>query len=194
LHLFLHRYLLFTLPAWTLLAAAAGFALVRFFTRRSAVAFSLAGLLVVAAVFYLGVPGQQLARQSPVAGEPDFRAASRAVESRQQLGDAIAFAGTARNGRRAFAYETRDISVKPADLLVGQSAQQIGQFATVECVDPGRCVGATKRIWLVTATENYEDPLTGMSDTTQAYLNAAFTLTQILAFPHVRIFLLNRKA
>jgi mannosyltransferase len=194
LHLFLHRYLLFTLPAWTLLAAAAAFALVRLISGRSAVAFSLAGLLVVAAVFYLGAPGQQLARQSPVAGEPDFRAATRSVESRQQPGDGIAFAGTARNGRRAFSYETRDVAAKPADLLVGRSSQQIGQFATVECQDPGRCVGAAERIWLITATENYQDPLTGMGDTTQAYLNAAFTLTEIQSFSHVRVFLLNRKA
>jgi mannosyltransferase len=194
MHLFLHRYLLFTLPAWTLLAAAAGFAVIRLVTRRSAVTFSLAGLLVVAAVFYLGVPAQQLVRQSPVAGEPDFRAASRAVESRQQPGDGIAFAGTARNGRRAFAYETRDLAARPADLLVARSARQTGQFATIECQDPGRCVGDTKRIWLITATENYEDPLTGMTDTIQAYLNSAFSFTQIQSFAHVRIFLLNRKA
>jgi mannosyltransferase len=194
LHLFLHRYLLFTLPAWTLLAAAAGFALIRTVTRRSAVAFSLAGLLVVAAVFYVGAPGQQLARRSPVAGEPDFRAASRAVEARQQPGDGIAFAGAGRNGRRAFSYETRQTTVKPADVLIARSAAQLGQFGSLECADPGPCVGTTKRIWLITATENYEDPLTGMSETVQAYLNTAFSFTEIQPFEHVRIFLLNRKA
>jgi mannosyltransferase len=195
LHLFLHRYLLFTLPAWVLLAAALGFSLIRSAAaRRSALPLSLAGLLVVAAVFYAGVPGQQAARHSPVAGEPDFRGAAMSVQARQEPGDAIAFAGAGRNGRRAFAYETRLTRVKPTDILVARTARQIGQFGTVECADPGRCVGDTRRIWLITATENFEDPLTGMTDTIQAYLNSAFTFTEIQSFENVRLFLLNRKA
>jgi mannosyltransferase len=205
LHLFLHRYLLFTLPAWTLLAAALGFSLIRHRgvasgfpprvgRRRSTVALSLAGLLVVAAVFYVGVPGQQAARRSPVAGEPDFSGAARSVEAREEPGDAIAFAGAGRNGRRAFSYETRLAQAKPTDILVARTSQQIGQFGTLECADPGRCVGNTRRIWLITATENYEDPLTGMTETIQAYLNSAFTFTEIQSFEHARLFLLNRKA
>jgi mannosyltransferase len=193
LHLFLHRYLLFTLPGWSLLAAAAGFALVRALGRRTTVALSLSALLVVAGVFFVGVPGQQAARHSPVVGEPDFRGAARSVEARRQAGDAIAFAGAGRNGRRAFSYETRLAAVKPTDILIARTSQQIGQFGTQECPDPGRCVGDTRRIWLITATANYEDPLTGMTETIQAYLNAAFTFTEIQSFEHVRIFLLNRK-
>jgi mannosyltransferase len=208
LHLFLHRYLLFTLPAWALLAAALGFSLIRPLgvasgfpprvgsagRRRSTVALSLAGLLVVAAVFYVGVPGQEAARHSPVVGEPDFRGAARSVEAREEPGDAIAFAGAGRNGRRAFGYETRLTRVKPTDILVARTSEQIGQFGTLECADPGRCVGNTRRIWLITATENYEDPLTGMTETIQAYLNSAFTFTEIQSFEHARLFLLNRKA
>ena len=33
-----------------------------------------------------------------------------------------------------------------------------------------------------------------MTDTIQAYLNTAYTFTEIQSFQHVRIFLLNRKA
>ena len=195
LHLFLHRYLLFTLPAWVLLASALGFAFIRSAAeRRSAAALSLAALVVVAAVFYAGVPGQQAARHSPVVGEPDFRSAAMSVQARQQPGDAIAFAGAGRNGRRAFAYETRLAAVKPGDVLVARTSQQIGQFGTLECPDPGRCAGGTGRIWLITATENFEDPLTGMTETIQAYLNSAFTFTEIQSFEHVRLLLLNRKA
>jgi len=195
LHLFLHRYLLFTLPAWVLLAAALGFSLIRSAgQRRSTIALSLAGLLVVAAVFYAGVAGQEAARHSPVVGEPDFRGAASSIIARQQPGDGIAFAGAGRNGRRAFSYETRLIRVQPTDLLVARTAQQIGQFGTLECADPGRCVGDTQRIWLITATENYEDPLIGMTDTIQAYLNTAFSFTEIQSFEHARLFLLTRKA
>jgi mannosyltransferase len=193
LHLFLHRYLLFTLPAWVLLAAAVGFPFVRSAARTFG-ALSLAGLLVVAGVFYLGIPGQAEARHSPVAGEPDFRSAARSVESRQVPGDGIAFAGAGRNGRRAFHFETRLSAVEPADVLIAKTSQQIGQFGPADCADPGRCVGDTKRIWLITATGTYQDPLTGMTETIQAYLNSAFTLTEIQSFPNVRIFLLNRKA
>jgi mannosyltransferase len=128
-----------------------------------------------------------------VAGEPDFRAAARSVQSRQVPGDAIAFAGAGRNGRRAFSYETRQAAVRPADVLVARTSQQIGQFGTLECADPGRCVGDTRRIWLITATATYQDPLTGMTETIQAYLNSAFTFTEIQSFSNVRIFLLNRK-
>ena len=194
LHLFLHRYLLFTLPGWALLAAAAGFAVVRATGRPATVALSLTGLLVVAGVFFVGAPGQTAARHSPVVGEPDFRGAARSVEGRRRPGDAIAFAGAGRNGRRAFSYETRLAAAKPTDILVARTSQQIGQFGTLECADPGRCVGDTQRIWLITATENYEDPLTGMTETIQAYLNSAFTFTEIQSFEHVRIYLLNRKA
>jgi mannosyltransferase len=129
-----------------------------------------------------------------VVGEPDFRGAARSVEARQRPGDAIAFAGAGRNGRRAFSYETRLARTRPADVLVSRTSQQIGQFGTPECADPGRCVGNTQRIWLITATEDYEDPVTGMTETIQAYLNTAFSFTEIQSFEHARLFLLTRKA
>jgi mannosyltransferase len=163
LHLFLHRYLLFTLPAWTLLAAAIGFSLAR--RARSTLPMSLTALLVVAGVFYVGIPGQQAARRSPVLGEPDFRSAAAAVQSRQQSGDGVAFAGVGRNGRRA-EYETRDASSRPRDLLVGRTSEQTGQFGAVECADPGRCAGDTRRIWLISASGNGQNPLGGMAETT----------------------------
>ncbi|GID92829.1 glycosyltransferase family 39 protein [Amorphoplanes digitatis] len=193
LHLFLHRYLLFTVPAWALLAAALGFALVRFAGPvRARIPVSLSALLVVAAVLVVGGPGQRAARHSPVYGEPDFRAAARAVLAAAAPGDGIVYAGVTRNGRRAFDYETRQ-SVLPRDVLVERSSQQNGTFGAQECADPGICVGVTKRIWLVSPTDSHLDPMNGMPGPIQGFLLTAYTLSEFRTFEHVRIFVLNRK-
>nr|BFE69592.1 hypothetical protein GCM10020092_028930 [Actinoplanes digitatis] len=193
LHLFLHRYLLFTVPAWALLAAALGFALVRFaYPVRARIPVSLSALLVVAAVLVVGGPGQRAARHSPVYGEPDFRAAARAVLAAAAPGDGIVYAGVTRNGRRAFDYETRQ-SVLPRDVLVERSSQQNGTFGAQECADPGICVGVTKRIWLVSPTDSHLDPMNGMPGPIQGFLLTAYTLSEFRTFEHVRIFVLNRK-
>ncbi|MET8149615.1 glycosyltransferase family 39 protein [Actinoplanes sp. NPDC049668] len=193
LHLFLHRYLLFTVPAWTLLAAALGFTLVRFAGRFPArIPMSLSALAVVAAVLLVGGPGQRAARHSPVYGEPDFRAAAQAVLAAAAPGDGIVYAGVTRNGRRAFDYETRE-SVLPRDVLVERSSQQNGTFGAQECADPGLCVGLTKRIWLVSPTDSHLDPMNGMPGPIQGFLLTAYTLREYRTFEHVRIFVLNRK-
>ncbi|MEU7908195.1 glycosyltransferase family 39 protein [Actinoplanes sp. NPDC049118] len=193
LHLFLHRYLLFTVPAWALLAAALGFTLVRFLGRRRArIPVSLSALLVVAAVLLVGGPGQRAARHSPVYGEPDFRGAAAAVLAAAAPGDGIVYSGVTRNGRRAFDYEGRKTAV-PRDVLVERTSQQNGTFGAQECADPGLCVGATRRIWLVSPTEAHLNPMSGMPGHIQGFLLTAYTVSEFRTFEHVRIFVLNRK-
>jgi mannosyltransferase len=193
LHLFLHRYLLFTVPAWALLAAALGFSLARF-TRRAAstVPLSLSALLVVAAVLLVSGPGQLAARHSPVYGEPDFRGAAAALAAVAQPGDGIAYAGTTRNGRRALDYEVRRLGLL-RDVLVERTSQQNGTFGAQECTDPGLCVGDTRRIWLVSTTGAHLDPMDGMPGPTQGFLLAAYTLSEYRTFEQIRIFVLDRK-
>lgn len=193
LHLFLHRYLLFTVPAWTLLAAALGFSLARF-TRRagSTVPLSLSALLVVAGVLAVSGPGQRAARLSPVYGEPDFHGAAAVLATVVQAGDGIAYAGTTRNGRRAFDYEARRLSLL-RDVLVERTSQQNGTFGAQECVDPGPCVGDTRRIWLVSTTAANLDPMDGMPGPTQGFLLTAYTLRPYRTFEEIRIFVLDRK-
>ncbi|GAA2548112.1 hypothetical protein GCM10010435_16860 [Winogradskya consettensis] len=192
LHLFLHRYLLFTLPAWALLAGAAGYALVRLTRDGTSIALSLSALTVVAGVFYVGLPALQEARRSPVLGEPDFRGAAAAVLARTHPGDGVVYTGTGRNGRRAFGFEGRDAKL-PKDVLVLKTSQQLGGFGAQECTEPVTCVGTTRRLWLVSATEFYMDPMIGLPETTQAFLTSAYTLTEFKNFEHVRVFVLNRK-
>lgn len=193
LHLFLHRYLLFTVPAWALLAAALGFSLIRFLgERRARIPVSTSALLVVAAVLLVGGPGQRAARHSPVYGEPDFRGAAAVVMAAAAPGDGIVYSGVTRNGRRAFDYEGRNRGL-PRDVLVERTSEQNGTFGAQECADPGRCVGATRRIWLVSPTDGHLDPMNGMPGYIQGFLLTAYTLSEFRTLDSVRIFVLNRK-
>ncbi|MEU4215918.1 glycosyltransferase family 39 protein [Actinoplanes sp. NPDC026623] len=193
LHLFLHRYLLFTVPAWALLAAALGFSLTRFTGRSVArIPVSSSALLVVAAVLLVGGPGQRAARHSPVYGEPDFRGAAAVVMAAAAPGDGIVYSGVTRNGRRAFDYEGRNRKL-PRDVLVERTSEQNGTFGAQECADPGLCVGATRRIWLVSPTDAHLDPMNGMPGYIQGFLLTAYTLSEFRTLEDVRIFVLNRK-
>jgi mannosyltransferase len=179
LHLFLHRYLLFTVPAWALLAAALGFSLTRFTGRSVArIPVSSSALLVVAAVLLVG--------------GPDFRGAAAVVMAAAAPGDGIVYSGVTRNGRRAFDYEGRNRRL-PRDVLVARTSEQNGTFGAQECADPGLCVGATRRIWLVSPTDAHLDPMNGMPGYIQGFLLTAYTLSEFRTLEDVRIFVLNRK-
>jgi mannosyltransferase len=193
LHLFLHRYLLFTLPAWTVLAAAAPVTLLRALRwRRPAWARLLGVLIIVGAVGYLGLPGQVAARRSPVNGEPDFRGAAEAVTAGLRQGDGIAYTGTFRNGRRAFSYEMRGVVPKPRDVFVAKTSQELGSYGVAECKEPDTCLGDTRRIWLITTNDPSADPYTGAPAPIAALLRWEFARSEVRRLSHVRVFLLTR--
>ena len=155
LHLFLYRYLLFTLPAWCLLAGAVTVGWTDRWWRGSWAA-PLVTVALVAGVAFLGVPGQHAARRSPVLGEPDFRASAELVSTRMNPGDGIAYAGVA-GARRAFAYELRHRRA-PRDVFLAVPSQQLGTYGAAECHEPGGCVRDTARIWLVSTAPAGVDP------------------------------------
>lgn len=191
LHFFLHRYLLFTLPAWVLLAAAAGFSVARLRWSSPPAWLSFAGaILVVLTVLYVGVPGQNAVRRDPVIGEPDFRGAAALVSAQMEPGDGITFSTAVRNGRRSFAYELRG-KPQPKDVFVARSSQELGLYGVAECREPGVCLGDTQRLWLVTADPR-GDPYTGMPAPIAALLRLEFTRTEVKKLDHVRVFLLTR--
>ena len=175
----LHPYLLFSIPAWVLLAGALGHFLARFAPDTGSATLSLSAMLVVAAVFFVSGPGQDAARRSPVSHQPDFRNAAAVISSHMRPGDGIAYAGTDLDGRRALGYEARRSGL-PRDVLR-------------ECAEPGPCTRATGRIWLVSATGPSKDPLTGMPAATRAHLRATFACTEFQSFTRVHVFVLNRK-
>jgi mannosyltransferase len=93
--LFYYRYLLFTLPAWVLLAALA--------LRRRA-----AAVAVVGAVLLLGARDHLAVRRDPLPGDQDYRSAAAYVAEHMQATDSIKFSGYAdRRERLGFAYELR---------------------------------------------------------------------------------------
>jgi mannosyltransferase len=190
LHLLLFRYLLFTLPACCLLAAAAAAAaLGRMRGARWLVPVVTA--VLVAAVAFVGLPGQHAARRSPVAGEPDFRASATLVVSKMRPGDGVAYAGTVRNGRRAFAYELRGRPM-PRDVFLATDSQRLGAFGAIECKEPGSCAGDIQRIWFVSTAPPNADRFAQMPVATAALLHDEFTAQQQWNLPGVRVVLLLR--
>jgi mannosyltransferase len=197
LHLFLARYLLFTLPAWALLAAVAVNALVIALpAKRVAIAASvIVGLAAVTAVAYVGLPDQRAVRRSPVAGQPDYRGAALAIRKQAQPTDGIAYndgqwwlSGLA---RRAVRYELRNGDA-PRDVFLEMSAAERGFYTGRECADWSACLGDTQRLWLVSTTPS-KDPLDGLTDPRKQLLHDQFTASPPQQFERVRVVLLTRK-
>jgi mannosyltransferase len=192
LHAFLYRYLLFTLPAWALLAAGGIYGVIRLISRRS-----WPQLLVAAAVLpvliLLTLPGQLSARERLVPGEPDFQAAASTVTDNQKPEDAIAFAGAARPPRMGMEYELRGAAARPKDIFLVKTSAQAGSFGAQECPLSPPCVGNRPRIWLV-STSYSKDPWTEMPKERADTLSRLYKVSRDWGFQRVHVFLLERKA
>lgn len=197
LHLFLPRYLLFTAPAWVLLAAVA---VVRI---AGPVAGAKAGtgaavrrgagwVLVAAAVAGLAfqaLPGIRETRHNAL-GEPDFRGAAQIVEAGQKKGDGIVFSGEM-SERRAMDYELRDDAGRPRDTLMYRTPQQLGSFGALECPDAARCLAKADRLWLVSTTLDGQ-PFSGMPRTTATAINKSFKVVTTKKLAYLQLVLLER--
>jgi mannosyltransferase len=190
LHLFLYRYLLFTLPAWCLLAAGLAPMLARRMPGQAWLATPFAAV-VIALVGYVGVPAHHAVRQQAITLEPDFRAAAAMVAANVRDGDGIAYVQADRNGRYAFAYELRD-RPRPRDVFVATSSQQLGTFGVAECKEPVRCLGDTKRIWLVAAAPGSAGTYSPMPRAIAQLLRDTFVSEQRWTFTDVTVVLLTR--
>jgi mannosyltransferase len=179
-HFFYHRYLLFTVPAWALLAASA----TRFWAGRRRLVIGAALVVVVAA---LGVPDQRAVRSDAVENELAFRAAARHVAAHAQPGDAIAYGGY-RYLRRAMAYEFR-AGGAPRDVFLQVTPEARGRFAGRDCDQPAACALGVRRIWLLTSERG--DLLTGIPTGQADVLRQGFTVTSTTDFPRLRVALLE---
>lgn len=192
LHVFLYRYLLFTVPAWVLLAAALPRLLP--LMRRGAGAVVVAALLLPAVLGLIGLPDHRAVRHEE-RREPAFGAAARVVQANLQDGDGIVFAETRRNGRRAFAYlHATGVVGEPKDVLLGRPAHETGRFGATECVDTGGCLAGTDRIWLLTDAEPGPDRVDGLSASARTMLRTQFDRELVRSLRHVRVYLLERTA
>lgn len=185
-HLFLARFVLFTLPAWSLLAAVAIAAPVSGLRKRTSPARIVAALApAVLAVAAAGVPGQVAARRS----EADFRAAAGLIDQRYEPGDGIAYSGS--RGWSAplpMAYQLR---TRPREVFVAVPPIRSGGFWPIECADPAPCVGDTRRIWLVVGQS--WDPYEALPPARADLLRREFTVASTDRFVGVAVLLLVRR-
>jgi mannosyltransferase len=154
------RYLLFTLPAWVLLAATT---LSRIPTRRAA-----ALLLVIALT---AVPAQERIRQPSGHGQ-GTRHLGTLLSAMARPGDGIVFAS--RNsvadwlGRDAVKHYG-PVADRPKDLLALHPPRTGRHLAAAECRNVERCLGTTRRVWVVRVGE-LRDPLDGIGADRQQLL------------------------
>ncbi|MDX6353082.1 MAG: mannosyltransferase [Streptomyces sp.] len=195
LHLFLPRYLLFTVPAWALLASVAVTRLAGPLTEaaRGGAGRRFVGAVLVVAFAagfaWVAQPGTALARQNDPA-EPDYRKAGQMVAQKAKPGDGIAFSGQ-KSERRAMAYELRDDSGRPKDVLLYRTPQESGSFGGVDCPDAVKCLAGTDRLWVI-STSQLGKPFADMPQKTVAALDKYFKVAQTDNLANVRVLLLER--
>jgi mannosyltransferase len=198
LHLFLPRYLLFTAPAWVLLAAVAvcriaGPVAGAKAGSGAAVRRGFGWVLVaatVAGIAYQSLPGIRETRQNAL-GEPDFRGAARIIEDQQRKGDGIAFSGVM-SERRAMDYEMRHDKNRPRDWLMYRTPQEIGSFGAVECPKPAKCLAKAGRLWIVSTTLD-GNPFSGMPDETATVIQKNFRVVKTRKLESLQLVLLEKK-
>jgi mannosyltransferase len=188
------RYMLFTLPAFALLAGA-GLA-----TLNKRVA--AAGLVVIA---MLGVQDQRLLRWIGAHDQwtyPEF--ANNAVlysdmatiiADNQKPGDGIVFVDRT-------SYWLLDIGLQyhlrgqpqPKDVLVEQSSVDRGDFWPIECTFPAECLAGTNRLFVVGINLANPDIFVDMESAKKAILLSDFTIEREWDKSGIGIVLMQRKA
>ncbi|MGW0391897.1 glycosyltransferase family 39 protein [Streptomyces sp. NPDC003042] len=139
---FMDRYLLFTMPAWVVLAAA-GLAALR------PRPLGVAGL---AAVILLGLSDQRQIRTETVKSGREGEEAARIIAKGYRPGDGFV---PVRGGDSVFmvdfqvAYSLPE-RVKLRDVFAQRSAVASDDLFPVECERPEQCLGTTQRLWVVT--------------------------------------------
>jgi mannosyltransferase len=181
---FLDRYLLFTVPAWAVLAGA-GLAALRPHW------LVVAGLVGTA---WLGLEDQQNIRKPIAHVWADERGAARIVAHGYRPGDAIVPA----RGKEAF--QMIDLAmryylprpVRPDDVLAVRTAVQRADLFAAECPQPADCLRRTDRVWVVGFGPR-EDPLRDLPPDTAAALGPpGFTEVSVDQVQGLTVTLLER--
>lgn len=194
LHLFVARYMLFTVPAWALLAATTICFVARPLGRKPhGTLWLLGAALVLPACTYLSLPDHEYVRKSPVEEQASYRPALHYVRDHYQPKDGIVYNDN-RSDRNQLArsvaeYELRDGA--PRDVLLFQTAGEIGYFGAKECPEAAPCLAGEKRLWLVSTTTS-KAPWDGMKGGAAEILGKDFEIKDDKQFPKVRVVLLVR--
>ncbi|GAA2486060.1 hypothetical protein Ahu01nite_013550 [Winogradskya humida] len=166
--IFLTRYLLFSLPAWALLAAVA--------LGRAKVVWTVLGVLAIAG---LAVPAQLDIRATDGHGEAS-REMALTIADGFKPGDGIVYGMTDPGGnwvgRDSIAHYT-PADRQPKDVLATQPQRTNGSFAALECPDIPKCLGDTPRLWVVRLGYQ-EDPLGEMDNGKSVVIAERYKVTQ----------------
>ncbi|MEU7041201.1 glycosyltransferase family 39 protein [Streptomyces varsoviensis] len=190
-HVLQERCLLFTLPAWALLAACGAVRVLGpYATRRRPYAAVAAALSLALAASSFLAHTHHVTRRQP--GEPDFRRAAAMIEERARPGDGLAYSGNG-DEPRAVAYELRHLPARtrPADVFTGRSARRLGRYAPEDCRDPEACAHGFRRIWVV-STDRSGDGTDSMPSRTEDFLWDRYRPARAEWFANVRVVLLVR--
>ncbi|MFE9422175.1 glycosyltransferase family 39 protein [Kitasatospora sp. NPDC006697] len=182
---FMDRYLLFTVPAWCVVAGAAVTAM------RPRVVMAVVFLLGTG---YLGMEAQQDLRKTQSHERSDERAAARLIAKDYRQGDGIVPV----RGDQAYMMMDHAMeyylprSVKPVDVFAAQSPIQRNDLFASDCADPNACIGSLQRIWMVTFADG-DDPYKGMPAAEADALKAKFDVYQTNKVRAITVTLLERK-
>jgi mannosyltransferase len=173
--LWLPRYLLFTTPAWALLAGTA--------LGRTRLVRGITGLALVAAI---GVSAQVTVRK-PDGHLQATREAAALISTQMRPGDAIVYSsqdsgatvyGTSDRVGRDLVARYIPADRRPADVLQVVPQRTAGRVAAVECTDAPRCLRNRPRIW-VQRLGHQSDPLHNLGGTKGAVLGSRYYVSRV---------------
>jgi mannosyltransferase len=182
---FLDRYLLFTLPAWAVLAGAGLTAL------RPRLLAPLGLVLVLLA----GANDQRDIRREFARTNWDAKSAAAVIADGYRPGDGIvALRGS------PVAYLQVDTalryylphSVRLKDVLVERSAEAAGDIYPELCADPAACIGDTRRVWVVAPGSSVDKPLEQYGEPQASALARLFPKRTVTAVPGMIVTLFER--
>jgi mannosyltransferase len=161
--------LLFTLPAWATLGAAA---LCRARARW--------GVGVVAVIALIGLP-VQLAFREPGGHQQATRQLAGIIEAGMRPGDGVIYgsadAGGGWVGRGTVAHYL-PADRRPIDVLATRPQRTDGQLLAAECTDVARCLGDTRRLWVIRLGEQ-TDPIQAIGDQKEPLLRSRYQVAQV---------------
>ncbi|MGF1431216.1 glycosyltransferase family 39 protein [Kitasatospora sp. LaBMicrA B282] len=184
---FLDRYVLFTVPAWCVLSAAAITAL------RPRVVMAV---VFVVGTALLGITDQRGLRGVGSHESVDDKGAAAIVAQGYRPGDAI----VPDRGSKSFMmldlamryYLPRQ--VEPVDIFAARSEVRNDDLYAVECGDPAACIGDVQRVWVVTYSDaDGKDPYANLPAREVAALKAVFEPVEVQQVRQLTVALLERK-
>lgn len=186
--LFHARYLLFTLPAWCLLAAVA-------VTRSGARHYPLHGLVrgavVVMVALSVSVYDHQAIRQQTERQNADYAATLTIIGERFHPGDGIVYARKDQYFMLApaLAYYLPP-QRRPRDVFAVTSAAAAGWWAATECTQPARHLDSP-RLWVLRLTAHGTDPLAGLEEPKARVLREGYTVANTWQSKAITVVLLE---